>query len=31
MYYKDVETDVKAKRDHDSAQKAAAAKRRSKK
>ena len=31
MYNKDLETDAKAKRDHDQAQKAAAAKRRSKK
>ncbi len=30
MYYKDLETDIKAKRDHDAAQKAAAAKRRTK-
>lgn len=28
MYYKDLETDAQAKRDHDAAQKAAAAKRR---
>ena len=30
MYYKDLETDAQAKRDHDAAMKAAAAKRRNK-